>query len=36
MEKYQIKVNNTTLNVDHLDFEYSQQDSESSGRSEDF
>ena len=35
MEKYQIKVNNTTLNVDHLEFEYSQQDSESSGRSED-
>lgn len=35
MEKYQIKINNTTLNVDHLGFEYSQQDSESSGRSED-
>lgn len=35
MEKYQIKVNNTTINVDHLGFEYSQLDSESSGRSED-
>lgn len=35
MEKHQIKVNDITLNVDHLGFEYSQQDSESSGRSED-
>lgn len=35
MEKYQIKVNNTTINADHLSFEYSQLDSESSGRSED-
>lgn len=35
MEKYQIKVNNTTINVDHLGFEYSQLDSEASGRSED-
>lgn len=35
MEKYQIKVNNTTINADHLGFEYSQLDSESSGRSED-
>lgn len=35
MEKYQIKVNNTTLNCDSLGFEYSQLDSESSGRSED-
>lgn len=35
MEKYQIKVNNTTINCDHLGFEYSQLDSESSGRSED-
>lgn len=35
MEKYQIKVNNTILNCDELGFEYSQLDSESSGRSED-
>lgn len=35
MEKYQVKVNNTTINCDHLSFEYSQLDSESSGRSED-
>lgn len=35
MNKYQIKVNNTTINCDHLGFEYSQLDSESSGRSED-
>lgn len=35
MEKYQIKVNSTTINCDHLGFEYSQLDSESSGRSED-
>lgn len=35
MKKYQIKINNTTIDVDHLGFEYSQQDSESSGRSED-
>lgn len=35
MEKYQIKVNGTTYNCDHLGFEYSQLDSESSGRSED-
>lgn len=35
MEKYQIKVNNTTINADHLGFEYSQLDSESSGRAED-
>lgn len=34
MEKYQVKVNTTTLNCDHISFEYSQQDSESSGRSE--
>ena len=34
MEKYQIKVNNTTINCDHLSFEYSQLDSEGSGRSE--
>ena len=35
MEKYQIKVNNTIINCDGLGFEYSQLDSESSGRSED-
>ena len=35
MEKYQIKVNNTTINCDHLGFEYSQLDSEASGRAED-
>lgn len=35
MEKYQIIVNGTTINADHLGFEYSQLDSESSGRSED-
>ena len=35
MEKYQIKVNNTLINCDHLGFEYSSLDSESSGRSED-
>lgn len=35
MEKYQIRVNNTLINVDHLGIEYSQLDSESSGRSED-
>ena len=35
MEKYQIKVNNTTIDCDHLGFEYSQLDSESSGRAED-
>lgn len=35
MEKYQIKINNTTINCDHLGFEYSQQDSEASGRTED-
>lgn len=35
MEKYQIKVNDITVNADHLGFEYSQLDSESSGRSED-
>lgn len=35
MEKYQVKVNNTTINCDHIGFEYSQLDSESSGRSED-
>lgn len=35
MEKHQIKVNNTTINCDHLGFEYSQLDSEASGRSED-
>jgi hypothetical protein len=35
VEKYQIKVNNTTFNCDHISFEYSQQDGESSGRSED-
>ena len=35
MEKYQIKVNNTTINADHLGFEYSFLDSDSSGRSED-
>lgn len=35
MEKYQIKVNDSTFNADHLSFEYSQLDSESSGRSED-
>lgn len=35
MEKYQIKVNNTTINADHLSFEYSQLDSEASGRAED-
>lgn len=35
MEKYQIKINNTTINADHLGFEYSQLDSEASGRAED-
>lgn len=35
IEKYQVKVNNTTINVDSLSFEFAQQDSESSGRSED-
>ena len=35
MEKYQIKVNDTTINADHLSFEYSQLDSEASGRAED-
>lgn len=35
MEKYQVKINNTTINVDHLGFEFSQQDGDSSGRSED-
>ena len=35
MEKYQIKVNSTIIDCDHLSFEYSQLDSESSGRSED-
>lgn len=35
MEKYQIKVNNTIINCDKLSFEYSQLDSDSSGRSED-
>lgn len=35
MERYQIKVNNNIYNCDHLGFEYSQLDSESSGRSED-
>lgn len=35
MERYQIKVNNTLINCDHLGFEYSQLDSESSGRAED-
>ena len=35
MEKYQVKVGNTILNCDHIGFEYSQQDSESTGRSED-
>ena len=35
MEKYQVKVNSTIINCDHLGFEYSQLDSESSGRSED-
>ena len=35
MEKYQIKVNNTLIDCDHLGFEYSQLDSEASGRSED-
>ena len=35
MEKYQIKVNDTTIDCDHLGFEYSQLDSESSGRAED-
>lgn len=35
MEKYQIKINNTIINADHLGFEYFQLDSESSGRAED-
>ena len=35
MEKYQVKVNNTIIDCDHLGYEYSQLDSESSGRSED-
>lgn len=35
MEKYQIKVNGTIINCDHIGFEYSQLDSESSGRAED-
>lgn len=35
MEKYQIIVNGITINADHLGFEYSHLDSESSGRSED-
>lgn len=35
LEKYQIKVNNKLFNCDHLGFEYSQLDSESTGRSED-
>ena len=35
MEKYQVRVNNVTINCDELGFEYSQLDSESSGRSED-
>lgn len=35
IEKYQIKVNDTTINVDNLSFEYAQQDSEASTRSED-
>ena len=35
MERYQIKVNNTTVNCDDLGFEYSQLDSEASGRAED-
>ena len=35
MEKYEIKINNTTVEADELGFEYSQLDSESSGRSED-
>lgn len=35
MEKYQIKVNSKIIDADHLSFEYSQLDSESTGRSED-
>lgn len=35
MEKYQIKINDTTINADHISFEYSQLDGESSGRTED-
>ena len=35
MEKYQMKVNGTLINCDHLGFEYSQLDSEASGRGED-
>ena len=35
LEKYQIIVNGKTINCDHLGFEYSQLDSESSGRAED-
>lgn len=34
MEKYQIKVISTTINVDHLGFEYSQLDGDDAGRSE--
>ena len=35
MEKYQIKVNDTIIDCDHLSFEYAFLDSESSGRAED-
>ena len=35
MERYEIKIDNTTYEVDGISFEYAQQDSEQSGRSDD-